>query len=66
MKPKEIKPQYDKVRKEIKDLLYKPYNEKFANYSRLDLVTLVLIALDLIFDRMELKDVSSNNKNNKV
>ena len=52
MTNKEVKAQYDSVRKEIKDLLYEPYLSKLASYTRLDFATLILIALDLIMDKI--------------
>lgn len=52
MTNEEAKVQYDSVRKEIKDLLYEPHISKLANYTRLEFATLVLIALDLIFDKI--------------
>lgn len=49
MTDKKPKAQYDDVRKEIKDLLYEPY---LKNYTRFGFDTLILLALDLIFDRI--------------
>lgn len=53
MYKQEQKANYKAVRKEIKDLLYNPYDLKFMNYTRLNFDTLILIALDLIFDKLE-------------
>ena len=47
------KASYTKIRSEIKDLLNKPFNEKWYKYTTLDLFTLILITLDLIMDKLE-------------
>lgn len=60
------KAQYDNVRKEIKDLLYEPCNYKFANYTGLEFATLVLIALDLIFDRISKLENRYPERNDEV
>lgn len=49
---KNEKPSYNKIHSTIKDLLYKPVNEKLYKYTRLDMVFLILYALDAIMERL--------------
>lgn len=51
-KMKDERPSYNEIHSAIKDLLYKPFNEKLFKYAALEITTLILMALDVIMERL--------------
>lgn len=50
-------PSFNEIHSVIKDLLYKPVNEKLFKYTTLEITTLILMALDVIMERVGKEDV---------
>lgn len=51
------KPSFNEIHSEIKDLLYKPVNEKLFKLTTLEITFLILMALDIIMERVGKENV---------